>query len=369
MSPVIASGNQAPDAAAGHLFTPLTLRGLTLRNRVAMSPMCQYSSTDGLANDWHFVHLGSRAVGGVGLVMTEASAVSPRGRITLQDLGIWDDRHVEALARIVSFIKGRGAAAGVQLAHAGRKASTRIPWEGGAPLTPAEGAWPAVGPSPVPFAKDYPVPEVLDEDGIQGVIEEFRAAARRALAADFDLVEIHAAHGYLLHSFLSPVSNQRTDRYGGSFENRIRLPLEVVTAVRGIVPDGLPLSVRISATDWAEGGWDLHQSIALARELLRGGVDLVDCSSGGLLPRVAIPVGAGYQVPFAERIRRDTGMRTAAVGLITEPEQAEAIIRLGQADLVMLGRLLLRKPYWPLHAARVLGQEVAWPVQYGRARD
>jgi 2,4-dienoyl-CoA reductase-like NADH-dependent reductase (Old Yellow Enzyme family) len=352
-----------------HLFAPLTLRGVTLRNRVAMSPMCQYSSTDGLANEWHLVHLGTRAVGRAGLVMAEASAVSARGRITPRDLGIWDDSQIEPLARVVRFVKGEGAAAGIQLAHAGRKASTHVPWEGGGPLTPAEGAWPVAAPSPLPFAEGYPLPQALDEEGIRGVIAAFRAAARRSCAAGFDLVEIHSAHGYLLHSFLSPLSNRRIDRYGGTFENRTRLLLECVAAVRGVIPEEMPLFVRISATDWVEGGWDLDQSVALAHELFRGGVDLVDCSSGGLVARARIPARPEYQVPFAERVRRAAGVWTAAVGLITEPEQAEAIVRSGRADLVMLGRALLRKPYWPLHAARVLGQEVAWPAQYGRARD
>ncbi len=359
-----------PDRADGaHLFSPLVLRGVTLRNRVVLSPMCQYSSEDGLANDWHLVHLGSRAVGRAGLVMTEATAVSAAGRISPQDLGIWEDRHVEPLARVVRFVKGQGAAAGIQLAHAGRKASTRRPWEGGAPLPPAEGGWPVVGPSPVPFAKGYPVPHPLDAPGLRDVVDQFRGAALRSVAAGFDLIELHAAHGYLLHSFLSPLSNRRTDEYGGSLENSMRLPLEVVEAVRGAVPERMPLMVRVSATDWVEGGWDLAQSVALARELARRGVEVVDCSSGGVVPGARIPVGAGYQVPLAEGVRRQAGVRTAAVGLITEPRQADAIIRGGQADLVMLGRVLLRKPCWPLHAARVLGQEVDWPVQYGRARD
>jgi 2,4-dienoyl-CoA reductase-like NADH-dependent reductase (Old Yellow Enzyme family) len=324
---------------------------------------------DGLANDWHLVHLGSRAVGGAGLVMAEASAVSAIGRISPQDLGIWDDLHIEPLARVARFIRGQGAAAAIQLAHAGRKASTRPPWEGGTPLTAAEGAWPVVGPSPIPFAEGYPTPEPLDEHGIRVVVEEFRAAARRAVAAGFELIEIHAAHGYLLHSFLSPFSNQRTDQYGGSLANRMRLPLAVVDAVRSVIPEAMPLFVRISATDWVEGGWDVEQSVALARELGRLGVDVVDCSSGGLLPRVRIPTGPGYQVPFAERIRREGDIRTAAVGLITEARQADAIIRAGQADLVMLARAMLRDPYWPLRAAKALGQDIAWPVQYGRARD
>jgi 2,4-dienoyl-CoA reductase-like NADH-dependent reductase (Old Yellow Enzyme family) len=356
-------------AAADGLFAPLTLRGLTLRNRVGVSPMCQYSAVEGAATDWHLVHLGSRAVGGAGLVIAEATAVSARGRISPQDLGIWDKRHVEPLARIVRFIHTQSAAAGIQLAHAGRKASTRPPWEGGTPLTAAEGAWPVVGPSPIPFAEGYPTPAELDENGIREVINQFGAAARRSLAAGFDLIEIHAAHGYLLHSFLSPLSNRRTDRYGGSLANRMRLPLEVAEAVRAVLPEGMPLFVRISATDWVEGGWDVEQSVALARELAAQGVDLVDCSSGGAVPRASIPLGPGYQVAFAERIRREAGVRTAAVGLITEPQQADAIIRSGRADLVLLGRAMLRDPYWPLRAARALGRESYWPVQYGRARD
>jgi 2,4-dienoyl-CoA reductase-like NADH-dependent reductase (Old Yellow Enzyme family) len=358
-----------PPAGGVALFAPLTLRGVTLRNRIAVSPMCQYSSVDGLANDWHLVHLGSRAVGRAALVMAEATAVSARGRITPQDLGIWDDRHVEPLARVARFVRGQGAAAGIQLAHAGRKASTTPPWEGGKPLTPAQGGWAVGGPSPVPFAEGSPVPEALDEAGIREVIEEFRGAALRAVAAGFELLEIHAAHGYLLHSFLSPLSNRRTDRYGGSLANRTRLLLEVVEALRAAVPESMPLFVRISATDWVEGGWDVEQSVALARELRPRGVDVVDCSSGGAVPQVRIPVAPGYQVAFAERIRREAGVKTAAVGLITEPHQAEAIVRGGQADVVMLGRVLLRKPYWPLHAARALGAEIAWPVQYVRARD
>jgi 2,4-dienoyl-CoA reductase-like NADH-dependent reductase (Old Yellow Enzyme family) len=351
------------------LFSPLPLRGVTLRNRVAVSPMCQYSSQDGLADDWHLVHLGSRAVGGAGLVMTEAAAVSARGRITPHDLGIWEDRHVEPLARAARFIRRHGAAAGIQLAHAGRKASTKRPWEGGAPLTAEEGAWPVVGASPIPFAEGHPAPQELDEDGLRQIVGEFRDAAGRALAAGFDLIEIHAAHGYLLHEFLSPLSNRRTDRYGGSLENRLRFPLEAASAVRGAVPDSMPLFVRISATDWAEGGWDVDESVALARELAARGVDLIDCSSGGLVSRVRIPAAAGYQIPFAERVRREAGIKTAAVGLITDAQPADAIIRSGQADLVMMGRALLRRPYWPLHAARALGQDIPWPPQYWRARD
>ena len=351
------------------LSRPLTLRGVTLRNRVVMSPMCQYSSPDGLATDWHLVHLGSRAAGGVGLVFTEANAVSPEGRITPHDLGIWEDRHVESLVRIVRFVKERGAAVGTQLAHAGRKASCRRPWEGGAPLRLDEGGWPVVGPSPVPFAEGWPTPVALDETGLQQVVAEFRAAALRAVAAGFDLIEVHAAHGYLLHSFLSPLSNLRTDRYGGGLENRIRLLLEVVDAVRGAGAENMPLFVRISATDWVEGGWDIEQSAALARELVRHGVDVVDCSSGGNVPHARIPAGPKYQAPLAERVRREGGVKTAAVGLITTPHQAEDVLGSGQADLIVLGRALLRNPYWPHEAARELGGRVDWPVQYGRARD
>jgi 2,4-dienoyl-CoA reductase (NADPH2) len=351
------------------LFRPLTLRGFTLRNRVAMSPMCQYSSPDGLATDWHLVHLGSRAAGGAGLVLTEANAVSAAGRITPFDLGIWEDRHVEPLVRVVRFVKERGAAVGTQLAHAGRKASCRRPWEGGAPLKLEEGGWPVVGPSPVPFAEGWPVPVELDEAGIRQVVAEFAAAAPRAVAAGFELIEIHAAHGYLLHSFLSPLSNLRTDRYGGSLENRMRIVLEVVDAVRAAVPEAMPLFVRISGTDWVEGGWDVEQSAALARALGPRGVDLVDCSSGGNVPHARIPTGPDYQVPIAERVRREGGMKTAAVGLITKPWQAEDVLKAGRADLIMLGRVLLREPYWPQRAARELCGKVDWPVQYGRARD
>jgi 2,4-dienoyl-CoA reductase-like NADH-dependent reductase (Old Yellow Enzyme family) len=352
-----------------HLFSPLRLRGLTLRNRIGVSPMCQYSSPDGVATDWHLVHLGSRAVGGAGLVMTEASAVSPEGRISPLDLGIWNDRQAEALAPIVRFLHAKGAAAGSQLAHAGRKASTRPPWEGGTPLADGEGAWPVVGPSALAFSDKYPTPRALDEAGIAAVAADFRDAARRAVSIGFDLVEIHAAHGYLLHSFLSPLSNRRTDRYGGSLENRMRIVLEVAAAIRGVIPDAMPLLVRISATDWVEGGWDVEQSVTLARALARQGVDLVDCSSGALVPHVKIPVGPGYQVPLAERVRREGGVPTAAVGLITEPKQADAIVRAGQADLVLLARAMLRNPYWPLTAAKALGVDLTWPVQYGRARD
>ena len=351
-----------------HLFAPLTLRSVTLSNRIAVSPMCQYSSTDGFADDWHLVHLGSRAAGGAGLVFTEAAAVTPQGRISAQDLGIWDDAHVEFLSRIVRFIHRRGSVAGMQLAHAGRKASTPPPWENrSVTLGEGEGGWPIVAPSPVPFDEGCIVPAELDEAGIGAVTDAFVQAARRAWEAGFRVAEVHAAHGYLLHQFLSPLSNRRTDRYGGSFENRTRLVRETVSAVRSVWPEGLPLFVRISATDWVEGGWDAEQSVELVRRLMPLGVDLVDCSSGGSAPHAAMPVGPGYQTGFAEQIRRETGALTGAVGLITAPAQADQIIRSGQADLVLLARELLRDPYWPYRAARELGQTVSWPAQYLRA--
>jgi 2,4-dienoyl-CoA reductase-like NADH-dependent reductase (Old Yellow Enzyme family) len=350
------------------LFDSLTIRDLTFANRVFVSPMCQYSSDDGYANDWHFVHLGSRAVGGAGLVMTEATAVLPEGRIGPQDLGIWSDGHMEMLGRIVSFIHEQGSIAGMQLAHAGRKASTRRPWDGHGAIPETEGGWTkVVAPSALPFADTYPMPQALTADGIQEVIAAFAAAARRACQAGFRVIEIHAAHGYLIHEFLSPLSNRREDNYGGSFENRTRLCREVVTAVRSAWPKELPLFLRISATDWVEGGWDIDQSVQLAEELKKMGVDLIDCSSGGNVPHAKIPVGAGYQTAFAERIRRQTGIMTGAVGLITSPVQAEHIIRTEQADAVIMAREFLRDPYWPLRAARELEQAIAWPVQYLRA--
>jgi 2,4-dienoyl-CoA reductase-like NADH-dependent reductase (Old Yellow Enzyme family) len=350
-----------------HLFEPLPLRSLNLANRILVSPMCQYSSVDGLATDWHLVHLGSRAVGGAALVFTEASAVTAEGRISPQDLGIYDDRHVEGLARIVRFVQSQGAAAGIQLAHAGRKGSTPRPWDGGRAVLPADGGWEPVGSTAEPFAAGYPVPRALTLAEIAEVVAAFRTAAARARAAGFDVAEIHAAHGYLIHEFLSPLVNTRTDEYGGSYDNRVRLCLEVVDAVRSAWPENLPVFIRISSTDWKEGGWDVEQSVELARRLRERGVDLVDCSSGGAVPDAKIAVGPGYQVPFAERIRREAGIATGAVGLITDPAQADAIIRDGQADCVLLAREMLRDPYWPLHAAQALGQQVAWPVQYVRA--
>jgi 2,4-dienoyl-CoA reductase-like NADH-dependent reductase (Old Yellow Enzyme family) len=330
--------------------------------------MCQYSSVDGLATDWHLVHLGSRAAGGAGLVFTEAAAVTPEGRISPQDLGIWSDDQIEPLARITRFLAERGSVAGIQLAHAGRKASTPPPWENRTvTLSEAEGGWPIVAPSAIAFDGGCSVPTALDEAGIRAITEAFVKAARRSLQAGFKVAEIHSAHGYLLHQFLSPLSNQRTDRYGGSFENRTRLLREVVSAVRAVWPERLPLLVRISVTDWIEGGWDPEQSRELVRQLLPLGVDLIDCSSAGSSPHAQIPVGTGYQTRFAEQIRRETGAKTGAVGLITAPVQADHIIRSGQADLVLLAREMLRDPYWPLRAARELGQQAPWPVQYLRA--
>jgi 2,4-dienoyl-CoA reductase-like NADH-dependent reductase (Old Yellow Enzyme family) len=329
--------------------------------------MCQYSSHEGFANDWHFVHLASRAVGGAALVFTEAAAVTPEGRISPDDLGIWDDVQAGAFERIARFVKGEGAAFGMQLAHAGRKASTRRPWDGVGMVPPEQGGWDPIGPTATPFADNYPVPRMMTREDIVQVVDAFQKAAYRARRAGFDVVEVHAAHGYLIHEFLSPLSNTRTDEYGGSFENRIRLCLEVVSAVRGVWPEDLPLFVRISSTDWVEGGWDIEQAVELARRLGAIGVDLVDCSSGGNVSQARIPLGPGYQVPFAERIKRDAAIATGAVGLITDPAQADAVVRNGQADVILLAREMLRDPYWPLRAARELGHEVAWPAQYLRA--
>ena len=350
------------------LLSPLTLRSLTLRNRIAMAPMCQYSAEEGLANDWHLVHLGSRAVGGAGLVIVEATGITRDGRITPGDLGIWSDDHIEPLARIARFVNSQGACAGIQLAHAGRKASTAAPWTGGATLkTAEEGGWPVVAPSPIPFHSSDPAPVALDEAGIDGIVEAFDAAARRALAAGFKVLEIHAAHGYLLHQFLSPHSNQRDDRYGGSLENRMRLVLRVTERVRAAVPAELPLLVRISATDWVAGGWDIEQSVELARRLKDLGVDLIDVSTGGNLPTARIPVAKRYPVPCSRRIRDDAGILTGTVGLITDPKEADDIITGGDADLVLLGRELLREPYWALKAQHAFEEEPDWPVQYGYA--
>ncbi len=350
------------------LFSPLTLRGVTLRNRIVVSPMCQYSSVDGFADDWHLVHLGSRAVGGAAAVLTEATAVLPEGRISPDDLGIWKDEHMEMLARIFRFVEGNGAVPGMQLAHAGRKSSTFAPWKGGGPQPVADGGWtPIHGPSALPFDAAYQEPQPLDEAGIARVVTAFADAARRAVEAGCRILELHAAHGYLLHQFLSPLSNRRDDRYGGTFENRTRIVRETVEAIRRAQPGRDPLFVRVSATDWADGGWTPEDTVDLAKQLAPLGVDLFDCSSGGVVPYQQIPVGAGYQVPFAERVKREAGMPTAAVGLITAPEQAEQIVRSGQADVIVLARELLRDPYWPLHAAGRLRQPPAVPQQYLRA--
>jgi 2,4-dienoyl-CoA reductase-like NADH-dependent reductase (Old Yellow Enzyme family) len=350
------------------LLSPLTVRGVTFRNRIVMSPMCQYSADEGFANDWHLVHLGSRAAGGVALVIVEATAVTRDGRISPADMGIWTDDHIEPLARIARFVHSQGAVAGIQLAHAGRKASCDLPWRGGASLkTPEQGGWPVVGPSPLPFDDGDPVPRPLDRAGIEEVINAFEAAARRALTAGFRVIEIHSAHGYLMHEFLSPISNHRDDEYGGSLENRMRLVLQVAERLRGVLPHDVPLFTRISATDWVEGGWDAAQSVELARRLKQIGVDLIDVSSGGMVRTARIPVGRGFQVPCARRIREEASVRTGAVGLITEVQHADEIITGGEADLVFLGRELLREPYWALRAIQQLDGEPPWPLQYGYA--
>ncbi|GAC1687120.1 MAG: NADH:flavin oxidoreductase/NADH oxidase [Gemmatimonadaceae bacterium] len=352
-----------------HLFEPLPLRSVVLRNRIAVSPMCQYSCDDGLATDWHLVHLGARAVGGAALVLAEATAVAPDGRISPFDLGLWDDRHIDPLARIARFVAEQGAVPGVQLAHAGRKASTARPWDGGRPLAPDRGGWaPIAGPSPIPFTEDHQTPRPMAHADIANVTQAFVDAAQRALHAGFQTVQLHLAHGYLLHSFLSPHSNHRNDEYGGSRENRMRFALEVADAVRTVWPDTLPLLARVSATDWTPDGWTIDDTVDFARALKDHGVDLIDCSSGGAVPHVKIPAGPGYQVRFSARVRRDAGIATGAVGMITEARQANAIVTEGQADIVFLARELLRDPHWPLRAARELGVSAPWPHQYERAR-
>lgn len=349
------------------IFDELPIRSVTLRNRIAVSPMCQYSSTDGFANDWHLVHLGSRAVGGAGLVLAEASAVLPEGRISAHDLGIWKDEHIEFLSRIARFIREQGALAGIQIAHAGRKASTPRPWEGRGTILPSAGGWEPLAPSPIPFDGDHAAPRPLLEGDIEHVVGAFAAAARRALDAGFQVLEIHAAHGYLIHEFLSPLTNQRGDLYGGIFENRTRFLQQIVSAVRNVWPDGNPLFVRISASDWVKGGWDIDQSIELARVLQPLGVDLIDCSSGGLVPNAQIPMRPGFQVEFSREIRNATGILTGAVGLIDSGKLADEILNRGDADLIILAREFLRQPYWPLQVARDFGFRVSWPVQYLRA--
>jgi 2,4-dienoyl-CoA reductase-like NADH-dependent reductase (Old Yellow Enzyme family) len=353
-----------------HLFEPFTVRSVTLHNRIGVSPMCQYSSEDGVANDWHLVHLGSRAIGGASLVIAEATAVSPEGRISPGDAGIWAEKHIEPIARINRFIKQHGAVPGIQIAHAGRKASAARPWEGNAHLTEAQGGWSTIAPSPIAFGGALnKVPRAMTEADIATVQNQFVAAAKRAVTTGAEWLELHFAHGYLAHEFLSPLSNHRTDRYGGTFENRIRFTVETARAVRAAWPEKFPLTARLSCSDWVEGGWDIEQSVELARRLKTEGVDLIDCSSGGAVPDAKIPIAPGYQVPFAEKIRREAGVATAAVGFITEPKQADDIIRNGQADLTLLAREFLRDPYWPAHAAKALGHQdkLPPPVQYARA--
>ena len=350
------------------LFEPLTLRNITLRNRIMVSPMCQYSSTDGFATDWHLVHLGSRAVGGAAVVMTEAAAVEARGRISPQDLGIYRDEHIAMLARITAFIKEQGAVPAIQLAHAGRKASTYRPWSGRGEVSVEDGRWETVAPSHERFSANYPLPKGLTTQEIAEVIQSFRIATERSLQAGFQAIELHAAHGYLFHEFLSPLSNARTDEYGGDLRNRMRFLLETVDAVRQVWPDTLPLFVRLSATDWTEGGQTIEDSVEIAQTLKGHGVDLIDVSSGGNVATATVPVAPSYQVPFAEQIRRESGVPTAAVGLITEPEQANDIVQSGRADVVALARELLRDPYWPMHAARALGYDFPWVPQYVRAK-
>ncbi len=350
------------------LFDPLEIRSIRFKNRIAISPMCQYSSVDGFANDWHLVHLGSRATGGAALVMQEATAISARGRISPDDMGLWKDEQVEFLQRITAFIKKQGSVPGIQLAHAGRKASSLSPWKGGKVLDISEGGWTTQAPSAIPFRDTDPVPEMISKEGIIQLRQDFKAAARRALEAGFEVLEIHGAHGYLINSFLSPLSNQRPDEYGGSFENRTRFLKELVLDIRSIWPEKLPLFLRISATDYAEGGWDLEASVQLAAIVKEMGVDLIDTSSGGLVPNIRIPLGPGYQTGFAEKIRKETGILTGAVGLITRADQANEIILSGKADLILIARESLRNPNFPLTAAKELGAEIDWPSQYLRAR-
>jgi 2,4-dienoyl-CoA reductase-like NADH-dependent reductase (Old Yellow Enzyme family) len=350
------------------LFSPLSIKDITFKNRIAISPMCQYSAVDGFANEFHLVHYGSRAIGGAGLIIQEATAVSPEGRITPGDLGLWDERHIEKLTGIVRFIHEYGAVAGIQLAHAGRKAGCARAWEGGKQLRQNEGGWKTVAPSAIAFNPDDDTPQALNANGIKKIVTDFKDAAQRALQAGYKLIEVHAAHGYLVHQFLSPLSNNRTDSYGGSFENRIRLLLEIVGAIQSAWPQNLPLFVRLSATDYVEGGWNIEETVQLASILKKNGVDLIDSSSGGMVPYAKIPFGPGYQVAFAERIRSEAGIMTGAVGFITASGQAEEILAKEQADLILIARASLRDPYFALHAAHELGEDIAWPVQYKRAR-
>ena len=355
------------DPATAPLLRPLKIRSVTVRNRIVVSPMCQYCAVDGMADDWHLVHLGSRAAGGAGLVFVEATAVTPEGRISTGDLGIWDDRHIEPLSRIARFVRRMGAVPAIQIAHAGRKASKAPPFRGGATLLPEHGGWLPVAPSPIPFREGDPLPRALDRDDLKSIVESFAAAARRATAAGFDVLEVHAAHGYLLHEFLSPLSNNRNDEYGGALEGRARLLFEVTRAVRSVLPETMPLFVRISASDWVEGGWDVGQSVRLAQSLGTRGVDVIDTSSGGILPGLRAPTNPGYNVPLASAIRDGANLLTGVVGLITEPLQANEIIASGGADLVFLAREMLREPYWALKAQRALQEEASWPISYGYA--
>jgi 2,4-dienoyl-CoA reductase-like NADH-dependent reductase (Old Yellow Enzyme family) len=350
------------------LFSPLEIKSVHIKNRIAISPMCQYSADDGFANDWHLVHLGSRAVGGAGLIIAEACAVVPEGRITPYDLGLWKDEHIPGLKRITTFLEKQGTVPAIQLAHAGRKASCAQPWKGGEMLGKEEGGWQTVAPSAIPFNEKYPMPIPLTIEKIHKVVESFKEAARRALEAGFKVIEIHAAHGYLIHEFFSPLSNQRTDAYGGSFENRIRLICEIVTAIQEVWPADLPLFIRISSTDWIEGGWNLDESVQLASILKEMGIDLIDCSSGGNISNVRIPIAPGYQVPFSKRIKTDTGMLTGTVGLITDAQQAETILLNEEADIILFARESLRNPYFPLNAASALNEKIDWPIQYDRAK-
>jgi 2,4-dienoyl-CoA reductase-like NADH-dependent reductase (Old Yellow Enzyme family) len=351
------------------LFSPFQLRGIKFKNRIFVSPMCQYSSEEGMPNDWHLVHLGSRAVGGAALVMVEATAVSPEGRISPWDSGIWSDGHAGGFKRITAFVKAQGSIPGIQLAHAGRKASIDVPWRGDEPLSPEKGGWQPMAPSPLPFRERSPLPAEMTLQDIDEVCFRFRAAAERSLQAGFEVLELHMAHGYLLHEFLSPLSNHRKDDFGGPLENREKFPLKVAEKVREVWPESLPLFVRISCTDWVEGGWDLDQSIDISRRLKNLGVDLIDCSSGGLVPHAVIPAGPGYHLPFSAAIRREVAIPTGVVGFITEPVQAEQIVATGRADVVIMAREMLRHPYWPLHAARALSVDVPWPDQYRRAKQ
>jgi 2,4-dienoyl-CoA reductase-like NADH-dependent reductase (Old Yellow Enzyme family) len=351
------------------LFSPLTIKGVTLKNRIGVSPMCQYSAVDGFANDWHLVNLGSRAVGGAALLIAEATGVSPEGRISPEDLGLWKDEHIEKLKQITSFIKQQGGVAGIQLAHAGRKGSTQTPWLGRGAVEIKDGGWVPVAPSPIAFSAKYPMPVGLDERGLRKVVDDFAAATRRALEAGFEVIEVHASHGYLLHQFLSPLSNHRQDNYGGSFENRIRLLLQVIEGVQAVLPATAPLFVRIPGTDWAEGGWSPEDAVALAAVLKDKGVDVLDVTSGGLVEHQKIVVGPAYQLPFAAKVKKETGILTATVGMITDAKQAESILANGDADLILMAREFLRDPYFPLHAARELNADFPWPVQYERAKE